>query len=148
MPMVERTGSLALPIDFVISGVPVSVQSRATAAMDRWHLAVAAAARAARPRRRGGYDASAGRLAVTLVYFYLTPPLDTDNMIKPILDAMRGIVYEDDKQIVDLHAGIREMRGAYDLSEVSDVLWSAIDAGDPFVYVHVDAAPEPLEALP
>lgn len=79
--MVERTGSLALPIDFVISGVPVSVQSRATAAMDWWQLAVAAAARAARPRRRGGDDASIGRLAVTLVYFYVTPPLDTDKLL-------------------------------------------------------------------
>jgi crossover junction endodeoxyribonuclease RusA len=136
-----------LPVELVVHGVPVSVQSRATASMDRWQRTVAAVARAALPRRRGA-DLAEGRLAATLVYFYLTPPLDTDNMIKPILDAMKGIVFEDDQQIVDLHAGVREMRGAYDLDEVSNLLWSALDAGDPFVYVRVDAAPDPLEALP
>jgi hypothetical protein len=89
-----------------------------------------------------------GLLVVTLVYFYRTPPLDTDNMIKPILDGMKKIVYDDDKQVVDLHAGVRAMDGAYDLDEVPNVLWLAIDAGDPFVYLRVCSAPEPLEVLP
>jgi crossover junction endodeoxyribonuclease RusA len=111
---------------------------------------VAAAALAAVPRRRGGYSAVPDDLAVTLVYFYRSSPLDTDNMIKPILDAMKGIVFNDDCQVVDLHAGVRAMIGAYDLDvdEVTDVLWLAFDAREPFVYVRVRAIPEPLEILP
>jgi len=144
----EQTESTLLPLDFVVSGIPVSRQTTSPAAVQRWQQTVAAAARSAIPRRRGGHDPSTEHLAVTLVYFYRSPPLDTDNMIKPILDAMKGIVYDDDCQVVDLHAAVREMRGSYDLRNVTNALWLAIDAGDPFVYVHVDVVPEPLEALP
>lgn len=139
---------LPLPFDFVALGVPVSVQSTSEAAVRRWQKVVADAARAAVPQRRGGYSPVAGDVEATVAYFYRSRPLDTDNMIKPILDAIKGIVYIDDKQVVDVHAAVRAMRGAYDLSEVTDVLWQAIDEGDPFVYVRVRPLPEPLEALP
>ena len=33
----------------------------------------------------------------------IAPQLDVDNMLKPILDAMIGVVYQDDKQLTDLH---------------------------------------------
>jgi crossover junction endodeoxyribonuclease RusA len=139
---------LPLPFDFVVCGVPVSRQSTSSAAVERWQQVVADAARAAMPRRRGGHSPVPNDLAVTLAYFYRSRPLDTDNMIKPILDAMKGIVFNDDCQVVDLHAGVRGMSGAYELDEVTDVLWLAFDAGEPFVYVHVRAIPEPLEILP
>jgi len=84
----------------------------------------------------------------TVAYFYQSRPLDTDNMIKPILDAIKGIVYIDDEQVVDVHAAVRAMHGTYDLSEVTNVLWQAIDAGEPFVYVRVRPLPQPLEVLP
>jgi crossover junction endodeoxyribonuclease RusA len=140
--------ALPLPFDFVVFGVPLSKQGRSPAAVQRWQQVVANAARDAVPRRRGGHRPAGGGLAVTLVYFYQEPPLDTDNMIKPILDAMKGIVYKDDRQVVDLHAAVRAMRGPYDLSEVTDVLWQAIDASEPFVYVSVRAISEPPEVLP
>jgi len=144
----ERTEPTLLPLDFVVVGIPVSRQTTSPSALQRWQQTVAAAARSAMPRRRGGNGPSTGHLTVTLVYFYQSPPLDTDNMIKPILDAMKGIVYRDDCQVVDLHAAVREMSGSYDLTNVTNVLWLALDASDPFVYLHVDVVPEPLEALP
>lgn len=139
---------LPLPFDFVALGVPISVQSPSEAAVRRWQIVVADAARAAVPRRRGGYSPAAGDVEATVVYFYRTRPLDTDNMIKPILDAIKGIVYIDDKQVVDVHAAVRAMSGTYDLSEVTNVLWQAIGEGEPFVYVRVRPLPEPLEVLP
>ena len=39
--------------------------------------------------------------------------LDLDNMAKPILDAMTGIVWEDDKQLTDLYSARRSLDGAY-----------------------------------
>jgi crossover junction endodeoxyribonuclease RusA len=86
---------------------------------------------------------------VTLVHFYRgEPALDTDNMIKPILDAMKGTVFTDDRQVVDVHAGARNSNGTYDIDQVSDVLWTALDAAEPFVYVRVRPLPEQLEVLP
>ena len=144
----EDRPPLPLPFDFVALGVPMSVQSKSEAAVRRWQKVVADAARAALPRRRGGYGPAVGDLEATVVYFYQTRPLDTDNMIKPILDAMKGIVYIDDKQVVDVHAGVRAMSGTYDLREVTDLLWQAIGESEPFVYVRVRPLPEPLEVLP
>jgi hypothetical protein len=137
-----------LPFDFVATGVPISKQSTVAAAVERWQQVVTEAARTAVPRRRGGYSPAVGELEATVVYFYRTPPLDTDNMIKPILDAIKGIVYADDGQIVDLHAGVRALSTNYDFEEATDVLWLAYEDGEPFVYVRIQPLADPLEALP
>jgi hypothetical protein len=86
---------------------------------------------------------------VTVVHFYReAASLDTDNMIKPILDAVKGIVFADDRQVVDVRAGARALRGSYDLGEVSDVLWTAINKVEPFVYVGVRPLQDPLKVMP
>jgi crossover junction endodeoxyribonuclease RusA len=44
-----------------------------------------------------------GELAVTLRLFRPRRSGDTDNRIKPVLDALQGIAYDDDKTIGELH---------------------------------------------
>lgn len=41
-------------------------------------------------------------LQLTLVYICDDAPVDVDNIIKPIQDAMVGVIYEDDVQISDV----------------------------------------------
>lgn len=43
-----------------------------------------------------------GAVAVSMVYIFDTVPFDVDNIPKPILDAMKGLVYSDDSQVSDL----------------------------------------------
>lgn len=45
-----------------------------------------------------------GEVAVTLRWFRGRRSGDLDNRIKVAVDALNGIAYEDDKQIVELHA--------------------------------------------
>jgi Holliday junction resolvase RusA-like endonuclease len=128
----------------------VSVQATSASARNRWKDAVASAARANLPQRRGGYSPVEGLLVVTMVQFYKdSQALDTDNMIKPVLDAIKKVVFCDDEQIVDVRAGARELRGEYDITNVSDTLWTALtDASGPFVYVLTAPLPDNLEVLP
>lgn len=43
-----------------------------------------------------------GPLAVTIIYFYDRVELDVDNIPKPVLDALKGLIYADDSQVFDL----------------------------------------------
>lgn len=63
--------------------------------------------------------------------FKLTPPDVHDNIVKPIADALSGVVYVDDRQIVGMH--IAECYGPIDLitiqvneldTEAVDWVWS------------------------
>lgn len=49
------------------------------------------------------------RVGVTITYFAEpgVGPHDLDNLAKPILDAMKGIVYQDDNQVSDLLCRMR-----------------------------------------
>ena len=39
---------------------------------------------------------------VIIVYYYDNYLMDIDNVPKPILDALKGVVFEDDSQVTDL----------------------------------------------
>lgn len=43
-----------------------------------------------------------GPVAVTITYFFGGMNLDVDNIPKPILDALKGLIYSDDSQVFDL----------------------------------------------
>ena len=51
----------------------------------------------------------AGPVAVTITYFYNTTPLDVDNIPKPILDGLKGMVYQDDDQVFDMLCRKRDL---------------------------------------
>ena len=44
----------------------------------------------------------AGAVMVTITYFFDGTPFDVDNIPKPILDALKGMVFNDDVQVFDL----------------------------------------------
>lgn len=80
------------------------------------------------------------------MYFFMSPGPDVDNIVKPVLDALRGLVYVDDSQVVDLIASMRSLTGNY-RAPMSTILAQAFTtATSDFVYVHVDDSVE-IEAL-
>ena len=52
---------------------------------------------------------SAGKVMVTITYFFQGASLDVDNMPKPILDELNGLVFFDDSQVTDLICRKRDL---------------------------------------
>jgi crossover junction endodeoxyribonuclease RusA len=69
-----------------------------------------------------------------------------DNILKPIQDALVGLVFSDDSIVTDAISRRRQLGGTFDLSRVSPVLIEGFEYGDEFVYVHIADAP-PQEQL-
>jgi crossover junction endodeoxyribonuclease RusA len=128
-----------LHVEFTVKGPPVSQQTRDRANLQAWKKAVRDEA-----ARRWANPPLTCQLKFTVINFHEgdQAPLDDDNMVKPIRDALNSFVYKDDKQIahsetiqVGIEAPVKIRRG-------SRVLLEAYTMGDEFVYVRVEDAPD------
>ncbi len=118
--------------EFVIPQRPVSLQAKASS-LRKWKAFVTTEASKAwisSPVQTSG-------LELMLVYLCEVAPPDIDNIIKPIQDAMNGLVYDDDVQITDVHAHRRSVSGTFDITNLSTALIKAIDLGRECVYVRI-----------
>ncbi len=73
--------------------------------------------------------------------------LDTDNMLKPIQDALIGLIYNDDRQITDITAGKRDINGSFRVRGLSSSLAEGFNSNNEFVHVKVEEAPNPQELI-
>lgn len=99
-------------------------------------MRVAAAARAA---WLVGKPPIAGDVEVQISEFSEFAARDRDNMAKPVLDAMQGVVYENDKQIKGLNIEWCDIGGAYVVRHMSPIVAAALSAGHEFLWVRVSA---------
>lgn len=137
---------LAGPFEFIVLGLPVGHQAssiRKTA----WKTTVRNSAAAYWQNRT---SPTAQSLQVTIIHYYATTTIgDTDNLVKPILDALIGIVYVDDSIITDVLCRRRRIDTSYDFSAVPDILLDGLTSGaDDFIYVVVEPAPDPTLLKP
>jgi len=79
---------------------------------------------------------------LTIAYFYEGAPTDVDNIVKPILDSLKGLVYEDDRQITDLISRRRPLAGLFRIEVISPILAEALNRGREFLYVRITEPPE------
>jgi len=68
--------------------------------------------------------------------------LDLDNTIKPIQDALNGLVYVDDRQITDAKLRKTNLDGKFRMRGMSEVLATAFVTGVEFVHVRIESAPD------
>jgi len=122
--------------EFVRLGVPCTVQTRNKSRLDNYKRDVR---RAATAQWLGNVAPSTIPVSVTLSYYYTSDVLDVDNIIKPVVDQLKGLVYRDDLQVIKVisqkslvHAG-----GAPS-SVVSQVLTSALKSKDDFLHILVE----------
>jgi crossover junction endodeoxyribonuclease RusA len=89
-----------LPLEFVVLGEPVSHQSHNKALRRQWQEKVRSAAAEAWPEEQAPSESDC---LVVVVYYYGRGSvlLDNDNLVKPIQDALNGLVYKDDSQVTD-----------------------------------------------
>ena len=124
-------------------GPPVSQQARRRSRRDEWKEAVRAKAAGiwlpALPEVNGP-------LGLKIGYFYSGAPLDTDNMIKPIQDALIDLVYIDDNLISDVIARRRRFDGNFRIPEMTPALYEGFRSGHEFLHIVIDRSD--LEVYP
>lgn len=131
--------STLYPLEIVVEGTPVSLQSKSPANRDAWKSRVKDAAR---ERQRetcelGWLDHRA--LAVTIYYFSSAPMMgDLDNIVKPILDAMINVAYLDDNVVERIVVQKFESEGGWEFFAPSDRLALTLDIKPPVIYIRVD----------
>ena len=79
---------------------------------------------------------------VTITYFYDRVSLDVDNIPKPILDALKGLVYLDDEQVTDIICRKRNLNTELRIENPSSVLAQGLSRANQFLYVVIDDAPD------
>jgi hypothetical protein len=65
-----------------------------------------------------------------------------DNLVKPVLDALQGIVYLNDRQISDVVANRRDINGHFRVRHMSRPLAEAFSHWEQFVHIRIDKAPK------
>jgi len=127
-----------LPFEFVIPQRPVSQQARRQSRLREWKDFVAQHARVAMSMPQ---TLATEPVALKLLYFYDEAALDVDNILKPIQDALVGIVLTDDSVITDVEIRRRWRGTTFTLTAVTPVLAAGLALGREFVYVMLSDAP-------
>jgi crossover junction endodeoxyribonuclease RusA len=121
-------------LEFVVFGTPVAAQGSSDAKRF-WQARVRAAAAGAVKELS---PSSTDLLVLRVAYFYVYAPAgDLDNIVKPIQDALKGVAYVDDVQVVDLIASMRS-KGVDDWVPFTSELMSGFSGGSDFVHISVD----------
>jgi len=126
-------------LEITIKGPPVSQQTKRRSRLQEWKADVAEAALSQIPHE---FTITDEEVSVTITYFYEDESPDVDNIIKPIQDALKGIVYYDDEQVVDTKARKRKIDGSYTIRGVSSKILQAFSIGDNFLHIKVEDAPD------
>ena len=130
-----------LPFEFVIDGPPVSQQARRRARLREWISKVKNEAESHWPEDELPVDDS---VMVKITYFYeenVSPKIDVDNISKPILDALKGVVFADDSHVTDLLCRKRRLEDIR-VEISSDIFLQQLDQGNEFLFIVVQDAPD------
>lgn len=122
-----------LPFEFIVEGTPISVQAKRS--LKWWKQKVTDAAKLAWPTTA---IPLVQELKVIITHFYVDlPPVDVDNIIKPIQDALIGLVYDDDHQIADTRVRRLSLDVEYLTENISSILNLALDKRQEFVHIKI-----------
>lgn len=123
-----------LPFEFIIEGPPVSLQTRNRARLQQWKRDVADAARLKIPANTNPLQ---GAVELKITYYYENSSPDVDNIIKPIQDALVGLIYVDDDQVAETGSRKRDINGAYKVRGASSVIVEGFVNGNEFLHIKV-----------
>ena len=123
-----------IPFDFVVEGPPVSQQTRNRARLQAWKQTVR---QAAANYWQAGDQPSNAELSIIVTNFYEIAAPDVDNIVKPIQDALIGLVYVDDNQITDCNTRKRKIDGSFKVKGLSRALADGFVMDKDFIHVKV-----------
>jgi crossover junction endodeoxyribonuclease RusA len=123
-----------IPFDFVVEGPPVSQQTKNRKRLQAWKQTVL---QAATRYWQVGNAPSTDELSIVVTNFYDSVTPDVDNIVKPIQDALIGLVYVDDNQITDCNTRKRKIDGAFKVKGLSRALADGFVNYKDFVHVKI-----------
>ena len=125
-----------MQFEFIIPGPPMSLQARNRQRLQAWKRFVRKVA-AIQWRKLGRFAPVTHGVAIEIIYFFDTTAPDVDNIIKPIQDALVGLVYVDDRQVTDAISRKRNINSSFRVRGMSRYIADGFVKGDDFVYVKV-----------
>lgn len=133
------------PFEFFVEGPPLSQQTRNPARLREWKEFVRGEA-AKLWLDRAPLEVP---LKITVVYYHERQSvlIDHDNIIKPIQDALAGLIYKNDRQICDAQTRKTNIDGRFRVRHLSPVYARAFGGGREFVYIKIEEAPSHEELL-
>ena len=129
-----------MQFEFLIPSRPVSLQTRNRSNLQAWKQFVYGEA----AKLWTGASSSNINIHLTLVYLCDEDPVDSDNIIKPIQDALIGLIYDDDSLITDVEVHRRLITGIFDIARLPPLILEGVNSHQECVYVRVLLA-TPLE---
>lgn len=124
-------------VEFLVPQRPVSLQAKNKANKRAWKQTVASSAAAA---WGGRPPITSGNLRMTIVYLADESPADIDNIIKPIQDALVGVVYVDDDLVSDVDSHRRPRVGTFDPLSLPPLIIQGVLLGTEAIYVRIQNA--------
>jgi crossover junction endodeoxyribonuclease RusA len=126
------------PFEFLIQKRPVSLQTRNNQNLKAWKSFVRGEAE--KVWDNDTLPVSSPPLRFSIVYLCDSSPADVDNIIKPIQDALVGLVFEDDFLVSDVDSHRRFLADPIDVTTLPPLLQIGVAAGNECVYVRVSDA--------
>ena len=124
---------MPLPFEFTVGGSPVSQQARRRNRVREWMLEVETVAK----RHWDVEPPYGGEVMVAITYVFEDTLFDVDNIPKPILDALSGLVYSDDSQVTDLLCRKRRLSGDLRIPAPSPMMLATISDSKEFLHIVV-----------
>ncbi|WP_422411895.1 MULTISPECIES: RusA family crossover junction endodeoxyribonuclease [unclassified Endozoicomonas] len=124
-------------IEFLLHKRPVSLQVKRRENLQAWKDFIYGRAR---QFWRGPPLTEDNDIHLTVVYFCNDSPVDVDNIIKPIQDALSSLVFADDVQITDVESHRRYLSDGIDVTNLPSMLAEAAATGEESVYIKVGLA--------
>ena len=121
--------------EFVRLGIPCTVQTRNKSRLDNYRQDVRRIARFHWPGDAAMLDVT---VSVSLSYYYTADVLDVDNIIKPVLDELKGLVYRDDIQVIKVVSQKRPVLINRVLPASTSVMFDGLRSQSDFLYVLVE----------
>jgi crossover junction endodeoxyribonuclease RusA len=126
-------------LEFTVLGPPLSHQSHNKTKLNHWREMV----RSSAAKVWGSRSPLESKLMIVVTYYHPGEAvlIDTDNMVKPIQDALIDLVYQDDRWITHTYIRKISIEGSFRIRNYSLVLREALSRGVEFLHITVDQAP-------
>ncbi len=132
-------------LEFTLNGPPISQNVRQREALHAWRATIRQAAELA---WTPGEPPWSGSLRLTLVYFYENTPVNTEATLKPIQDALIGLVLNDNSQFTEILYEKKDLCGNFIVPNLSPVLVEGFSRKTEFIYVKIETTqPTPGETV-
>jgi len=139
MRIAANAQSKLTKLEFIVNGPPVSQQARRRERLKAWKITVRQEAEKYwSPEQR----IATGMVALQITYFYDSVEMDVDNIVKPIQDAIIGLAYVDDTQVIDVLVRKRNLFANFKVENMTSILAEGFARGNEFIHIVVIEAPD------